>query len=104
MLIFKLNLIAKNLNTTHAGIQTEIWIILNITGAGIWNDDCSLAGDSDDDTGVYTQQAIVDDTYNRYTNIYTGVIARCYIPAHCRILLGFQHQAFLPGVVGSSTL
>ena len=63
-----------------------------------------MIGDSDDDTGVYTQQATVDDTYNRYTNIYTGVIARCYIPAHCRILLGFQHQALLPGVVGSSTL
>ena len=40
-------------------------MILNITGAGIWNDDCSLAGDSDDDTSVYTQQAtVVDDNSN----------------------------------------
>ena len=28
---------------------------------------------------------------------WSGVTTGCHFPAHCRLLLGFQHQAILPG-------
>ena len=38
-----------------------------------------------------------DDDNDDHDGMLSGVTTSCHFPTHCRLLLGFQHQALLSG-------